>query len=122
FDRITGGNASAVKLGAPAQADATSAKPAGLPTVRGRTIVFFIDDMHMAAESMHRTRDVLRHFVTNEMSMADTVVITTASGQIGFLEQLTNNKQVLSSAIDRLSPRQYEVRSFGTGSTQMREF
>jgi VWFA-related protein len=122
FDRISGGNPAEAKPGSSIPADTTAAKPVGLSTLRGRTVVFFIDDMHMAADSLHRTREMLRRFVTNEMSMADTTVITTASGQIGFLEQFTNNKQVLSSAIDRLSPRQYEVRSFGTGSTQMREF
>jgi VWFA-related protein len=122
FDRITAGNASAAQLSKSAPSDSPVAKVSRTPTVLGRTVVFFIDDMHMSADGLHRTRDMLRRFLTNEMTMADSAVITTASGQIGFLEQFTNNKQVLSTAIERLSPRQYEVRSYGTGSTQMREF
>lgn len=122
FDRVTGGNGNEPQLTNSAPIDPKLPKPSKPATVLGRTIIFFIDDMHMAADSMHRTRDMLRHFLTTEMSVADTAVITTASGQIGFLEQFSNNKQVLGAAIERLSPRQYEVRSFGTGSTQMREF
>lgn len=122
FERVTGGQGPDLPLTKSAQTDPAMPKPAAVPNVQGRMIVFFIDDMHMSADSMHRTRDMLRVFVTKEMSVADTAVITTASGQIGFLEQFSNNKQVLSAAIERLTPRPYEVRSFGTGSTQMREF
>jgi VWFA-related protein len=122
FDRVTGGNGNEPQLTKSEPIDPKLPKTAKPSTVLGRTIIFFIDDMHMSPDSMHRTRDMLRHFLSTEMSVADTVVITTASGQIGFLEQFSNNKQVLRAAIERLSPRQYEVRSFGTGSTQMREF
>jgi VWFA-related protein len=122
FDRVTAGKAHEPQLNKSAPTDPTAPTLASVPTNRGRTIVFFIDDMHMSADGLHRTRDMLRRFLANEMSTADTAVITTASGQVGFLEQFTNNKQVLSAAIEKLSPRQYEVRSYGTGSTQMREF
>jgi VWFA-related protein len=92
------------------------------PIVHGRTIVFFIDDLHLEPDSMHRTRDMLRHFLVNEMGSRDLVAIASASGQIGFLQQFTNNKEVLSAAIDRLSPIPYDVRGFGTGSTRMTEY
>src|SRR5204862_2716002 len=91
-------------------------------TTRGRHVVFFSDDMQMSADSLHRTRDMLRHFLSTEMSSRDSVVIASPSGQIGFLEQFTNNPQVLSAAIERLSPKQYEVRGYGSGSTRMREY
>lgn len=122
FDRVTAEKPVAAQPGKSAPVDSNAPKSNAVPTFLGRTIIFFIDDMHMSADSLHRTRDVLRRFLANEMSTADTAVITTASGQLGFLEQFTNNKQVLGAATERLSPRQYEVRSFGTGSTQMREF
>jgi VWFA-related protein len=126
FERVTAGNAREEQLPVQSGANTNATKPANPPapgaTVRGRTIVFFIDDMHQSADSMHRTRDMLRHFLVNEMGSRDSVAIASASGQVGFLQQFTNNKEVLSAAIERLSPRQYEVRSYGTGSTQMREF
>jgi VWFA-related protein len=122
FDRITAGNAAGAALNKSPKGDPADAKPSRAPTVLGRTVVFFVDDMHMSPDSLHRTRDMLRGFLASEMSITDTAVITTASGQNGFLEQFTNNKQVLGAAIERLAPRQYDVHSFGTGSTQMREF
>jgi VWFA-related protein len=121
FERVTGGKAPDMPLTKSAPSDPSIPKPAAVPSVQGRMIVFFIDDMHMSADSMHRTRDMLRGFVTNEMGLEDNAVIITASGQLAFLEQFTNNRQILSTAVDRLSPRQYEVRSFGSG-TQMGEF
>src|SRR5215471_3245922 len=122
FERITAGSARDAQFGIPFKAsDGTPIKPASV-TIAGRSIVFFIDDMHMSAESLHRTRDVLRHFLDSEMASKDSVAIASASGQIGFLQQFTNNREVLSAAIERLAPRQYEVRGFGTGSTKMKEF
>jgi len=77
--------------------------------VRGRTVFFFVDDMHLSPDSMKRTRDTLQRFVTDTMGNGDQVAITTASGQLGFLQQLTNDKTVLGLAIERLKPRSYNV-------------
>jgi VWFA-related protein len=119
FERVTAGSAREEQL-VTGNASGPSAKSPS--TVRGRTIVFFIDDMHLSPDSIHRTRDMLRKFLDTELSSKDSVAIVSASGQIGFLQQFTNNKEVLSQAIDRLSPRQYDVRGYGTGSTRMREY
>jgi VWFA-related protein len=121
FERVTAGSEREVQL--TVKDDPSVAAPTSRnATVRGRTIVFFIDDMHLSADSLHRTREMLRKFLVSEMSSRDSVAIVSASGQLGFLQQFTNNKEVLSTAIERLSPRQYEVRGYGTGSTRMREF
>jgi len=120
FDRVVAGSPEEARLRP--RTGAAAASNAKVPTVRGRTVVFFIDDMHMSADSLHRTRDMLRRFLTNEMSAADSVAIATASGQVGFLEQFTDNKNVLNAAVERLSPRQNAVISYGTGSTQVREY
>src|SRR2546423_1534068 len=125
FERVTAGSPREEQLTAVAR-DGSPAAPktatANSATPRGRSIVFFIDDMHMLPDSLHRTRDMLRHFLATEMSSGDSIVIASSSGQIGFLEQFTNNTQVLSAAIERLSPKQYEVRGYGAGSTRMREY
>ncbi|MFN2578430.1 MAG: VWA domain-containing protein [Pyrinomonadaceae bacterium] len=123
FERVTAGSPREAQLTAAPDLSSLAAKPpAPAPTARSRSIVFFIDDMHMSPDSLHRTRDMLRHFLSAEMSSADSVVIASSSGQIGFLEQFTNNSQVLTAAIERLSPKQYEVRGYGSGSTRMREY
>src|SRR5690242_15175553 len=93
------------------------------PTVPGRTIVFFIDDLHLEPDSLNRTRMMLQHFLDREMSSKDNVVIASASGQIGFLEQFTNNRAVLDAALARLLPRQYDASGYSVGSsTKMTEY
>ncbi|HKE58745.1 MAG TPA: VWA domain-containing protein [Pyrinomonadaceae bacterium] len=124
FERISSGSPREAELAARTNATGTAVTPAA-PTatvVPGRTIAFFIDDMHLEAESLVRTKQMLRHFLDHEMSSRDSVAITAASGQVGFLGQYTNNKEVLNTVIERLLPRTYEARGYGTGSTVMKEF
>ncbi|HEU4834674.1 MAG TPA: VWA domain-containing protein [Pyrinomonadaceae bacterium] len=73
--------------------------------VQRRTVFFFLDDLHLSPSSMKRTQDALQRFVTEAMGNSDQVAITTASAQLGFLQQLTNDKSVLRQAIERLKPR-----------------
>src|SRR5258706_4530048 len=70
---------------------------------RGRLIFFFVDDVHLAGDSLTRARSVLLHFIENRMAANDRVAIVSTSGQIGFLQQLTDNKAVLREAINRLN-------------------
>src|SRR6266436_1730378 len=123
FERITAGSAREAQLASRSGPGAATVKaPAIPPSVRGRTIVFFIDDLHLSPDSMNRTKLMLRHFLESDMNSRDSVAIASASGQIGFLQQYTNNKQVLDAAVARLNPRPYDVRGFGTGSTKMTEY
>lgn len=89
---------------------------------RGRTIIFFIDDLHLELQSVDRTRKMLLNFIDNEMTPRDQVVIATASGQLGFLEQFTNNREVLRIAADRIMKKPYFVGGFGAGKAPMTEF
>jgi VWFA-related protein len=78
-----------------------------IPTTidRGRTVLLFADDLHLSAASMKRTRDLLLNYVDNMMGQKDQAVIATASGQLGFLQQLTGDHGVLHRAIERLTYR-----------------
>lgn len=111
FDKIVAGGSSEETQLAAARGVAganDSAKP--VPLDRGRTIFFFLDDMHLASDSMVRARRALLNFIDKEMGQNDQVGIASASGQIGFLQQLTNNKAVLRAAVARLNFRPYDVR------------
>ncbi|HEV7376168.1 MAG TPA: VWA domain-containing protein [Pyrinomonadaceae bacterium] len=111
FDKIVAGGSSEEAQLAAARGVASandSAKP--IPLDRGRTIFFFLDDMHLASDSMVRARKALLNFIDKEMGQNDQVGIASASGQIGFLQQLTNNKAVLRAAVARLNFRPYDVR------------
>lgn len=91
-------------------------------TVRGRTVIFYIDDLHLSFNSLHRTRQMIAHFVDNEMSSKDSVAIASATGQIGFLQQFTNNKDVLRAALARINTQPSDERTMGMGNTRMSEF
>ena len=54
---------------------------------------------------MTRARKMLSDYVEDQMGENDEVVIASASGQVGFLQQLTNEKEVLRAAIARLKYR-----------------
>ena len=71
----------------------------------GRVVIFFIDDLHLSAESIVRTRKSLLEFISGGIAKNDIIAITSSSGQIGFLQQFTDDKLVLQSAVARLSYR-----------------
>jgi VWFA-related protein len=124
FERIATGSARESELATLGDPTANTTAPTVAPArVPGRTIVFFIDDLHLSPDSMNRTRMMLKHFLDRDMNSKDNVAIATASGQIGFLEQFTNNRAVLDAAMSRLIPRPYDVNGFGVGnSTKMTEY
>ena len=97
-------------------------KTPAINDTRGRTIVFFIDDLHLALESLGRTRKMLSQFIDNEMNENDRVAIASTSGDIGFLQQFTDNKSVLHAAAGRLTQHPYNVRDMTDVTTPMTEY
>ena len=76
---------------------------------RGRVIFFYVDDLHLSPNNLVSARKVLLKYVDEEMRQNDEAGIASTSGQIGFLQQLTDNKTVLHAAIERLKARPYSV-------------
>jgi len=102
FERVTSG-ANRGPAG-PAQGNVVT-DPNNLSTtsVRGRTVIFFVDDLHLAPDSLARARTALVQFIDHGMAQNDQVAITSPSGQIGFLQQFTNDQIALRSAVARLN-------------------
>jgi VWFA-related protein len=121
LERVTAGSAREAQLAVKDQTQ-VSASLSPNSTVRGRTIIFFIDDLHLSFSSLNRTRQMVAHFLDSEISGKDMVAIASARGQIGFLQQFTNNKEVLQAALARVNVQPSEERTFGMGSTPMSEF
>jgi VWFA-related protein len=122
FERVAAGSPRELEIAA-LNENAKTETPNTAPRIPGRAIVFFIDDLHLSPDSMNRTRMMLQRFLDREMSSKDNVAILTASGQVGFLEQFTNNRAVLDEAMSRLIPRMYDARGFSAGnSTKMTEY
>ena len=104
FDRIAAGSRSEEAQLAAARGTSAGqgAKAAPVPLDRGRTVMFFLDDFHLSSASINQIRSMLKRFVDREMRQNDQSAVASASGQLGFLQQLTDNKAVILSAIDRL--------------------
>ncbi len=98
FERVT----SARDQQSTTHANPGEAPTSSITTVRGRVVIFFVDDLHLSAESIVKTRKSLFDFITNGIEKNDIVAITSSSGQIGFLQQFTDDRQVLQSAVARL--------------------
>jgi VWFA-related protein len=73
--------------------------------IRDRYLLFFVDDLHLAPASLVRTRTALLQFIDQGVGPRDQVAITSSSGQIGFLQQFTNDRVALRSAVARLNYR-----------------
>ncbi|MFN2577966.1 MAG: hypothetical protein ABR607_09795 [Pyrinomonadaceae bacterium] len=110
FDQVTTGTANEEKqliAARSAKPESSTMTAAGTSTeaAGGRTIFFFVDDVHLTGESLTRARSLLTRFVENKMTAGDRVAILSTSGQIGFLQQLTGNKPVLREAISRIQSK-----------------
>ena len=70
-----------------------------------RSVLFFVDDLHLAPDSLVRTRKALLEFIDKGIGQNDQIAITSPSGQIGFLQQFTANKEALRTAVARLNYR-----------------
>jgi VWFA-related protein len=81
------------------------------PNLRGRNIIFFVDDLHLSLDSLGRTRSTIAHFIESEMMPRDSVLIVSASGQIGFLQQFTDNKAVFNRQHERRSANSFHNRA-----------
>jgi VWFA-related protein len=81
-----------------------------VPLDRGRIVFFYIDDIHMEMAGVQAARKTITSYIEKDMGQNDQAAITSASGQIGFLQQLTNDRMVLRTALDRLKPKSFFTR------------
>jgi VWFA-related protein len=118
FEKVTAGTANEESQLAAARGAVQSLKSSGVaePLDRGRPVFFYVDDLHMDLKALDLTRKLVTRFIESEMGQNDEAAIVSASGQIGFLQQLTDNKAVLRAALERLKGRSYSVRDSDTPS------
>lgn len=109
FEQITAGSDEESQLAAARGATTINLKRP-VPLDRGRIVFFFLDDYHMDLAGLTAAKKVIAAFIEKEMSQNDQAAIATATGQIGFLQQLTNDRMVLRLALDRLVTRNYSAR------------
>ncbi|HYK19728.1 MAG TPA: VWA domain-containing protein [Pyrinomonadaceae bacterium] len=109
FEQITAGSDEEGQLAAARGATTLNLKRP-VPLDRGRIVFFYVDDFHMDLSGLVAAKKVINHFIDTEMGQNDQAAIACATGQIGFLQQLTSDRMVLRLALDRLTPKGYSVR------------
>jgi VWFA-related protein len=102
FERVASGANSAGQPATPVDPNSVEARKR---EAQRRAVIFFVDDLHLAPDSLARTRQALLDFIDHRIGENDLVAITSPSGQIGFLQQFTASKDALRSAVARLNYR-----------------
>lgn len=72
------------------------------PNQPHRTLAFVVDDLGMSAESIGQVRHQLKKFIAEQLQPNDLVAIIRTGGELGALQQFTNDKRLLSRAVERL--------------------
>jgi VWFA-related protein len=96
-------------------------KAAGISSVRARlaepparTVVLFIDTLHLSIASLMQVKQALRRFMDERLTERDMIALVTSSGTLGIAEQFTRDRQLLRYAVERLSPGPPDHASFFT--------
>ncbi|MFL6231196.1 MAG: VWA domain-containing protein [Pyrinomonadaceae bacterium] len=87
--------------GGTAAARTPSVRAAAAPP--SRTIVLFVDTLHLAPDSLMRVKTQLKKFVDEQMTDGDLVAVVASSGTLGILQQFTRDRRILKYAIDKIS-------------------
>ena len=109
FEQITAGSDEETQLAAARGASTVNLK-SPVPLDRGRIVFFYVDDFHTDLSGLNSAKKVITTFIDKEMGQNDQAAIASATGQIGFLQQLTTDRAILHKALDRLKTRIYSIR------------
>src|ERR1041385_3626846 len=109
FEQISAGSNEESQLAAARGATTVNLKRP-VPLDIRRIVFFYVDDLHMDLAGLQATRKTITSFIDKEMGQNDQAAITSASGQIGFLQQLTSDRLVLRTALERLKSKDFNTR------------
>ena len=93
-DKLATGNAEAAK---------TSRER--LSEVPARSVVLFVDTLHLSISSLAPVKQAARSFIDEQLTEQDLAALVSSAGTIGIAEQFTRNRQTLRYAIERITPR-----------------
>jgi VWFA-related protein len=118
FELVSTGSAHDREVWAKAEA-----KPAPVPAVPeakdanlGRTLLIFLDDWHMADDSVMRSRKAIANLLETSMGPKDRVGIFAASGQLSDMHVLTNDKAALLASLAKFNYMSPGVQDLGAPS------
>jgi VWFA-related protein len=73
------------------------------PRNPGRILLFYLDDWHLSADSVMRSRAALANLVNTSMGPKDRVGVFTATGQLGPVRQLTGDKAAVQAELEKFN-------------------
>jgi len=71
----------------------------------GRTVVLYVDTLHLSQQSLLSVKQSLRKFIDERLTDQDLTAIVTSAGSLGVVEQFTRDRRILRYAVDRLGAR-----------------
>lgn len=81
-------------------------RPPGRPEEQpARSVVIFVDTLHLSNTSLLRIKQDLRKFIDDKLTDQDLTSILTSAGSLGVAEQFIRDKRILRYAVNRLSVR-----------------
>lgn len=69
----------------------------------GRYVALVFDDLNISPENFLRSRRALTEYINNKLSDYDLVALVATAGSLGSLQQFTNDKQRILTAVDRIA-------------------
>jgi VWFA-related protein len=84
------------------------ATPGGVPKARAavapaRTLVLFVDAVHLAPANLFRAKEFLKKFIDERVTDRDTVAVVSTGGTLGVLQQFTSDRRILKYAVDKIT-------------------
>jgi VWFA-related protein len=70
-----------------------------------RTVVLFVDNLHLSDSSLLITKQALKRFVAERLTDDDLVALVTSGGTLGLFSQFTRDRRLLQYAVDKIGPR-----------------
>lgn len=102
LERILSASPSPVS-GGPVATTPTEAKRTATAQKPVRTIVLFVDTLHLSSVSLTRAKQQLKQFVDQHITDQDLVAVVTTSDSLGVLQQFHRDRKMLKYAIDKIS-------------------
>lgn len=106
FSAVTVGS-SVITSAAPAALSATASSTASargpVPTTSpSRTVVLFVDNVHMTDSNLLLARQALKKFIAESITGEDLTALMTSGSSLGLFSQFTRDKRLLSMGVDKI--------------------
>ena len=102
LERIQNRSSSPVKSDRQSVADPNQPRQSSAAAKPVRTIVLFVDTLHLSIVSYLRAKQQLKRFVDEQIADEDLVGIVTTSDSLGVLGQFMRDRKMLKYAIDKI--------------------